>query len=136
MPRVEDVIKMSTEEPLFVACGQRLRDCRLANKQTVEQIATYLRVSKSRISRWENGKTQKIPLSIIEQLAHLWGVSPVWLMDKEVAKYTSAPDKTLESDNALVEAAFNLFRLLSEKEQEAVLTVIRAIADKYSTDNV
>lgn len=126
---------MSTEEPLFIACSQRLRDCRLDNKQTVEQIATYLRVSKSRISRWENGKTQKIPLSIIEQLARLWGVSPVWLMGQDVEKYMSAPAETAEADNAIVEAAFNLFRQLPKNEQETILTVIRSIADKYSSDS-
>lgn len=126
---------MSTEEPLFIACSQRLRDCRLDNKQTVEQIATYLRVSKSRISRWENGKTQKIPLSVIEQLARLWGVSPVWLMGKDVEKYMSAPAETAEADNVIVEAAFNLFRQLPKNEQETILTVIRSIADKYSSDS-
>lgn len=123
---------MTKEEPLFIVCSQRLRDCRIANDQTLDQIATFLRVSKARVSRWENGKTQKIPLSVIEQLARLWNVSPVWLMGKDVAKYMSASAEEAEADNVIFEAAVNLLRQLPEDEQKTILSVIRSIADKYS----
>jgi len=46
-----------------------------------EQVAEKLGIkSKGTISKYANGKTKKIELSMVNKIADLFDVSPIWLL--------------------------------------------------------
>ncbi len=59
--------------------SRRLRDCRLAAGETLEQIASLIGVNKTTVMRWENGHTTRIARPTLDLLARHFGVSPSWL---------------------------------------------------------
>lgn len=104
---------------------------------TLQDVARKLDVSDSTVQRWESGKIKGMKYSHILKLAEVLDVPPLELLDTTSisTEKKSAPAETAEADNAIVEAAFNIFRQLPKNEQETILTVIRSIADKYSSDS-
>ncbi|MCI8396459.1 MAG: helix-turn-helix domain-containing protein [Clostridia bacterium] len=69
---------------IFEKVGQRLKQARESNHITLEEAGKKVDVHKSTVLRWENGETEKIKLPVIESLANLYGVNPVWLMGYDV----------------------------------------------------
>lgn len=57
----------------------RLRECRIAAKETLEDIARLAGVNRTTVLRWERGETSRIRRSTLEQLARHYDVSPLWL---------------------------------------------------------
>lgn len=66
--------------------GKRLREAREENNITLEEAGKTVDVHKSTVLRWENGETEKIKLPILETLAKLYKVNPLWLMGHDVEK--------------------------------------------------
>lgn len=64
--------------------AERLKLCRTKNNKTLDDIGNLLGVHKSTVSRWENGETDRIGLSIIGTLAEYYNVSAAWLSGKDV----------------------------------------------------
>lgn len=51
------------------------------SKMSYEEVAHKLNLkSKSTISKYANGKTKKIQISMVVKIAELFGVSPIWLL--------------------------------------------------------
>ena len=85
--------------------GDRIRNKRLENNWSMEELGKRLGVHRAAIGKWENGDVQNIKRSSIEKMARLFECDPVWLMGFEDAgkvKVTySAPKK--ESVSATVD---------------------------------
>jgi len=85
--------------------GDRIRNKRLENNWSMEELGKRLGVHRAAIGKWENGDVQNIKRSSIEKMARLFDCDPVWLMGFEDAgkvKVTySAPKK--ESISATVD---------------------------------
>lgn len=66
--------------------SERLIYARKAKDLTLEEVGNKIGVHKSSILRWENGKAKNIRLPILEELARVYEVSPVWLMGYDVPR--------------------------------------------------
>lgn len=64
--------------------AKRMKQCRLATNETLEQIGVLIGVHKTTVRRWETGETERISLPIIQKLAMHYNVSPAWLMGADV----------------------------------------------------
>lgn len=60
--------------------GQRIRNLRLANRMTLEELGEKLGVNRSAISKWELGETKNIKREHVEKMARLFEVPPAWLV--------------------------------------------------------
>lgn len=81
-----------------------LKNARLNNDYTQEQVAEYIFVSRQTISNWENGKSLPDIISIIK-ISDLYGLS----LD-ELLKGDQAMLKKIERDAEAVKAEKKLFR--------------------------
>jgi len=60
--------------------GSRIREMRLQNDWTMEELGQRLGVQKSAINKWEKGMVENIKRSTIKDMSNLFGCSPAWLM--------------------------------------------------------
>lgn len=62
--------------------GKRIQKRRKALNVSVVDIATYTGLSKATIHRYENGDIKNIKLPVIETMAAILNVNPLWLIGK------------------------------------------------------
>mgnify|MGYP002517681784 CR=1 FL=1 len=101
---------------------------------SLQDVARKLDVADSTVQRWASGKIRAMKYSHVIKLAEVLDVPLLELLDSSL-NYTGKMPTSVESaktDNAITEAAFNLFRQLPINEQQTIFSVIRSIADKYN----
>ncbi len=91
------------EEIIFKEVGKRLKEAREKKNITLEQAGKKVDVHKSTVLRWENGKTEKIKLPILETLAQYYNVNPVWLMGYDVPMKRELYKKKDGLNNTVIE---------------------------------
>lgn len=69
--------------------GKRLRTAREEKGIMAKELAEMVGLSKSTVSRYETGDTGKMKLPIVEKIADVLGVNPVWLIGESDIKYLS-----------------------------------------------
>jgi len=79
--------------------GSRIREKRLENNWTLEELGAKLGVNRSAISKWELGETKNIKRDNIEELARLFGVSPAWLVGFDDPSVVDRVKVTLVDDD-------------------------------------
>lgn len=100
---------------------------------SLSDIAKYLDVSVSTVSRWENGDIQNIRYDNIVKLAKILRIPPWELFDLSgLNKKTSTPTEKADVDDPLTTAIMTELRQIPKNEKELILSVIRSIADKYN----
>lgn len=62
--------------------GKRIQKRRKALNISVVDIATYTGLSKATIHRYENGDIRNIKLPVVETIATILNVNPLWLIGK------------------------------------------------------
>lgn len=62
--------------------GKRIQQRRKALNISVVDIATYTGLSKATIHRYENGDIRNIKLPVVETIAAILNVNPLWLIGK------------------------------------------------------
>ena len=87
---------------IYEKIGQRLKLAREQKKITLEQAGERVGVHKSTVSRWENGETKKINLTIIETLSDFYSVNPSWLSGHDVPMEISSCSKNTSSPASAV----------------------------------
>lgn len=60
--------------------GNRIRQKRIENNMSMEELGKKLGVHRAAIGKWENGDVDNIKRTSIEKMSRLFGVSPSWLM--------------------------------------------------------
>lgn len=97
----------------------------IRNSITLVEIEQRTGIKKSSMQRYVSGETNKIPMSAIEKLASLFGVTGTYLMgweDQEEKEPSPSEPALTEGELALLE----LFRKVPEAQQQMVLQMIRA----------
>ena len=75
---LEKIEKVENLEKLFADIFTELLN---ESEMTLEEVAHCLGFqSKGTISKYANGKNKKVSISTVDQIAKLFGVSPIWLM--------------------------------------------------------
>ena len=99
----------------------RLRKLRKESKITQEQLAKYLEVDQSMITKLENG-TRSLNVTLIEKLCHLFGCSDAYLLGENDAyiplnfafRSNGIETEDLESIAAMNKIIMNI-RFMNEK---------------------
>ena len=60
--------------------GDRIRQKRIENNMSMEELGDRLGVKKTAVSKWELGEVENIKRSSIEKMSYLFGCPPQWLM--------------------------------------------------------
>ena len=79
-------------------------------------------IKKSCLQRYASGVTKKIPLDVIEKLAHTFNVSQEYLMGWDEKKDSPSEPQLTEGEKVLLD----LFNRVPEDKQKLVLQMIRA----------
>jgi transcriptional regulator with XRE-family HTH domain len=93
----------------------------LRNSLTLLEIEQRTGIKKSSMQRYVSGETGKIPMSAIEKLADLFGVSGAYLMGWDEKKDSPSEPQLTEGEKMLLD----LFNRVPEDQQQMVLQMIR-----------
>lgn len=101
--------------------GERIREMRLKNKMTLDDVARQLGVGRQAIYKYEQGTVTNIPLENLEKMAEMFGTTPGYLAgwsdspyppladpDEIAAKLRQPPPGVVVPDNALFVKAMNV----------------------------
>ena len=110
--------------------SDRIRSEMLRNSLTLIEIEQRTGIKKSSMQRYVSGQTGKIPLSAIEKLANLFGVSGEYLMGWDEKKNSPSEPTLTEGEQLLL----NLFRQIPEDQQRVFLEMGRVYANSLKKD--
>lgn len=123
--------------------GAKLKQRRLDEKMSAEELAKRLGVSKTTIYRYEKGEIAKVPTETLEKISKILNTSPAYFMD-----WSDIPNNT-KSDIVAIYDKLNQTRQekvlnfasdqLAEQEQENTVSSIfskKEDDDEYITDYV
>lgn len=71
--------------------GERIKELRLKNDMTMEELAEKLGLQKAAIYKYESGLVVNLKRSVIEKLSQIFNVSPSYIMCLEDTPAQSAP---------------------------------------------
>lgn len=98
--------------------SNRIREARLKNHLTQEELAEKLNTEKNQISRWENGKS--IPRSeYLVSLSNILGVSVDYLLG-----LSDEPTIRIRLDNLTIEEISIISALRQDNEKEALKIIV------------
>ena len=81
--------------------GKRIKELRIENNLTQEELAEQLGVSFQAVSRWENDLTYP-DITLLPILANMFGVSVDFLLDVDVKKKESEINAIIEEYSVLL----------------------------------
>ena len=102
--------------------SDRIRSEMQRNSLTLLEIEQRTGIKKSSMQRYVSGETGKIPMSAIEKLATLFGVSGAYLMGWDEKEDSPSEPQLTEGEKVLLD----LFNRVPEDQQQLVLQMIRA----------
>jgi transcriptional regulator with XRE-family HTH domain len=95
--------------------GERIKECRLINRMTQDDVAKHLGIGKQAVWKYETGIVTNIPLDNLESMAALFRTTPAYLAGWSDE---GAPESLLDDrEDSLVSS----FRSLSPRGQELLL---------------
>ena len=102
--------------------SDRIRSEMQRHSLTLLEVEKRTGIKKSSLQRYVSGTTGKIPLSVIEKLAELFGTTPEYLMGWDEKESSPSEPVLTEGEKAILE----LFNRIPEDQQKLVLQMIRA----------
>ena len=102
--------------------SDRIKSEMQRNSMTLLEIERRTGIKKSSMQRYITGETGKIPMSTIEKLANLFGVTGAYLMGWDEKKDSPSEPQLTEGEKVLLD----LFNRVPEDQQQLVLQMIRA----------
>jgi transcriptional regulator with XRE-family HTH domain len=106
--------------------GERIKELRITNGYTQEELGKILGVKKSAIQKYENGDVENIKRSRIKLLADALSVTPSYIMwgNAERDRFSGT-----RKDDRLIE----LWRQLPYKKQQKMLSIIEIELEDCAT---
>ena len=108
--------------------GHILKEERLRNNLSQEEVAKAIGSTKQAVYKYETGIVTNIPMDKITKMAQLFGVTPAYIMGWE--EETPEEPKLSEGERLVLEA----FRQIPEEQQKYFLEMIRAYANSLKKD--
>lgn len=113
--------------------GDKIKNLRIQNKMTLEEVGERIGVSKQTLYKYENNIITNIPSDKIESLAKLFNVSPALIMgwndtpeeyyiDPEVSEYAQAV-----KDNPNLRILFDASKDMSKDDIDFVVNMIEGL---------
>ena len=91
-----------------MALGNKIATLRVAKKQSLQEVADAVGVSKAHIWQMEKGKADNPAMGLVTKLADHFGVSVAYLVDEQV----DAPDADVQ-----IARLFRQAHLLDDRER-------------------
>lgn len=117
--------------------GNRIRELRIKNKLTLDDVARHLSVGRQAIYKYEQGTVTNIPLENLEKMAYLFGTTPGYLAGWSDLSPSDAPTNQPVTTEARILAKG--IDKLPQDQREQALAVIRAMfanhADYFEKEN-
>lgn len=60
--------------------GDRIKELRILNNLTLEELGEKVGVKKAAVQKWESGMTKNLKRSTIQKLSEIFDVSPTYVM--------------------------------------------------------
>ena len=109
--------------------GDRIRELRLRNHLTLDDVARHLGVGKQAIYKYEQGTVTNIPLENLEKMASLFGTTPEYLAGWS----PEFPDRIVStvqtSESRIISAGVD--KMPKEKREQA-LKILQVAFAEYS----
>ena len=110
--------------------SDRIKSEMQRNSLTLLEIEQRTGIKKSSMQRYVSGETGKIPMSAIEKLARLFGVSGTYLMGwDEEENHPSEPQLT-----GVDKELWDLLKLIPEEQKRLMLEMGRVFANNLNKD--
>lgn len=108
-----------------MSVGDKIKTLRKAMGLTQTELGERVGVKKNAVSKWECGRVEDIPTSMIKALANLFDVPPSYLIDDENLS-SSKPDVLDEVDVAF----YGEYRKLSEDDKDTIRDMVRVMRER------
>ncbi len=102
--------------------SRKIKELRLANGMTLEQVASVVGVGKSTVRKWETGMIANMKRDKISLLAKALSTTPAYLMGWEDEPIKPTIQELTDGEKQLLD----LFRRVPENQQQMVLQMISA----------
>lgn len=114
-----------------VEIGRRIKKRRTELSMTLEDVASAVKVTRSTIQRYEQGKIQKIKLPVLTSIAKAINADPLWLSCKtdSFSVYYDPTDSNISDADLQVIQQLNS---LSPEQKALFCRAIAAEADRLS----
>ena len=109
--------------------GDRIRELRIQQKLTLDDVAQYLGVGRQAVYKYEHGTVTNIPLDNIEKMAKLFGVTPGYLSGWVVEDPDVKHDAPVTSEARILARGIDK---LPESERKKALAVVQAMFAQYA----
>jgi transcriptional regulator with XRE-family HTH domain len=100
--------------------SRKIKELRLSQGMTLEQVAKIVGVGKSTVRKWETGAIANMKRDKIALLAKALSTTPAYLMGWFEDEGATTPIQITEDEQKLLE----LFRKVPENQQQMVLQMI------------
>ncbi len=108
----------------MASLGEKIKDLRLKEGLTLEDVAKKINTSKQTIHRYETGVISNIPAEKIEQLSKILNTTPSWLMGWDELDWKN------DDISVIGELDYNTKRMIP------ILTKISADTPMYDSDKI
>lgn len=109
--------------------GDRIRELRIKQNLTLDDVAQYLGIGRQAIYKYEHGTVTNIPLDNIEKMAKLFGVTPGYLSGWS-GENVPAQQEIVSTAEARILA--HGVDQLPEEDRKRALAVVQAMFSQYS----
>lgn len=119
--------------------GSLIKELRVKNNLTQDELADKLGVQKSAVSKWERGAVQNIKKDLIEEMAKIFNVRPSYLMgwDTSIIEKNNIKSLIIKEYGENSIKALSLYTQLDSNDRAEIRGEMKQMlkADKYSIKN-
>lgn len=110
--------------------GNRIRELRIKNKLTLDDVARHLDVGRQAIYKYEQGTVTNIPLENLEKMAALFGTTPGYLAGwTEDHPDDPLSDQPMTKESRIISGGID--RMPADKREQA-LKILQIAFAEYS----
>ena len=117
------------EGEIMNTTGNRIRELRLLNNLTLDDVAKHLGVGRQTIYKYEHGTVTNIPLENLEKMASLFGTTPGYLAGWSDDNPHPPDDLPANDDVRLLIRGLNK---LSPEQLEQATNMMKVMFTKYA----
>lgn len=110
--------------------GKIIRDARIKNGYTQEQLGEIMGVQKSAIAKWENGRVVNIKRENLKKLAEVLSIPPYELVAPDTV--VSSSEQNLSADESRL---LDMYRQLNDQGKEYILQTVTIATHVYTKND-
>lgn len=111
--------------------GERIKELRIQNNLTQEELGAKLGIQKSAVAKYESGRVKNLKSSTIKKMAQLFNVEPSYILGWDDGSYEGA---SLSKDDIALLQTYNRAKRSNDPVLKALIDAIdkriREYADK------